>query len=268
MALCLQCDQENHMQFFDKTVRVAEWIKRKNRNSAIPPNAPPTTSKVFSPKNASIKITITNKDLPKGKILFWGAKPCKITDPILDASKSYGKYSNMGVTNVSSNGTITIICQCPAPYKENGKVWPPHIHFVTQNKSNKSKWDETVYVVAAYPGKHKNYTIEKFSSKSQSCFLTTKQVKFNWDKLIIVNALPYNEFNIKYNRNPKQIIHLPYNTIKDDVIKAAKKIKNEPCVVYCANPSCDAAHSLINRLVEAGCNRTYYMPEGVDGWNA
>jgi rhodanese-related sulfurtransferase len=266
MALCLQCNQSNHNQFFDKTIEVAEWIKRKNRSSAIPPNAPPPSTQPFAPNKSTIKITLSNTKLPKGKILFWGSKPAKINDTILDASKSYGKYTNMGIAYVDKKGGIIIKCQSPSPYKENGKVWPPHIHFVTQNNN---KWDETVYVVAAYPGQNSNFSIEKIheTNISPSYFLTPRQVKLNWNNLIIVNALDYNEFNIKHNGNARPVLHLPYNSTDQAFLKVASKIKNKPYVVYCANPVCGAAHTVINKLVAAGCNKVYYMPAGFDGWN-
>ena len=110
--------------------------------------------------------------------------------------------------------------------------------------------------------------IEKIKNSPKSSILTPTQVKRNWNTLTVVNALPYNEFNITYpGKMEKKIIHLPYNSPRRDIEVAAKKIKNKPYVVYCANPKCQAAKSIITKLVNTGCNNVYYMQEGVDGWN-
>ena len=282
MSLCLTCSQTKPLK--DKTTSVASWLKNAGRDNALPHyNLPSTTRKPFCPSNAtvSVRMRIGQPSKHPRKILYWAAKPKKISDKILSAIKSYGRYANMGITYVGTDGFATFKIRSPRPYKEHGIVWPPHLHYAFCKK-NKKEWSTTVWAVAAYPGHHgaklrtgthkKEYEYEMKcldDKRNQCSILTPKQVYRYWKDLIVVCALPkqYKIASPKHASKGNHFIVDFHKATNADVKEACKRIGNKPYVIYCANPTCMAASKMISRLVQCGARNVYYMPAGSEGWN-
>lgn len=283
MSLCLTCSKKKPLK--DKTTSVASWLENAGRDNALPHyNLPSTKKGAFSPTNAtvSIRIKISKPSKDRRKILYWAAKPKVISDKkILGALASYGRYTNMGITYVNTDGFATFKIRAPRPYKENDRVWPPHVHYTY---ANKNEWSTTVWAVAAYPGHHGKklrtgphageyeYEMKCLNDNTNQCsILTPEQVYRYWNDLIVVCALPEQykvalpKHSAKSDRNRHIVV--PYKSSNDVVKQACRRIGDKPYVVYCANPTCMAASQLIGRLVECGARNVYYMPAGFEGWN-
>jgi len=267
--LCLTCSDKN--PFKAKSIRKAKWLTKAKRENALPVHRPCVTSSKFHPQHATIKIRIkvAGKSKETRKILWWGAKPKRIQDSLHGALKSYDCYQNMGIAYINKNGFVTIRAMAPTPYREEGKIWPPHLHFVY---ANKNEWSTSVYTIAAYPGHHGKkignryeYEATCLDHTTDKCsILTPQQVKQNWKKLIVVNALPV-EYAFEYKINDQ--VHLPYTSDTKTIKKACQKIKEKAYVVYCAKRTCIASSKLILKMIEAGCHNVYYMPGGAKEWN-
>ena len=268
MSLCLQCDNQKFL--IDSTSTLANWLKQNNRETALPPNAPPPTRKPFHPKDADTVIHMIIGG-PDRCILWWGADPAPVNSALKTAVQGYNKYKNMGIAKVK-NGKVTFVCFSPRPYKEEGRVWPPHLHFVNPCK-NLSKWRTRVFAVAAYPGHHSigklHYSMGRRSKPYNGCsLLRPEEVLANLRKLIVVSALPLSVPPIVLPR-PYKVMHIPHASDQAVLNKAAKEIGERAYVVYCAHSKCGAASHLIEQFMKCkdGAKNAYYMPLGQRGWN-
>lgn len=237
--------------------------------SAIPPNAPLPNSKLFHPERSSVEVTVTIGG-PNRKILFWGSCARSIQSSMPSAPVAYGKYKNMGIAQVV-NGVVRIKCQAPRPYKEHGRTWPPHLHYV--NPKSKTQWKSQVFTIAAFPGHHKHkstmYSMRCIDHETSRCSILTPSLVFqHWPKFCIVNALPDKDLAIVKRGSPYKAMHVPYNADQRLIEKAARTIGNRPYLVHCYNTSCNAATELIRRFmnVKVGAKNVYYMPAGQQGW--
>ena len=280
MSLCLTCSAKKPLK--DKTTSVASWLRNAGRDNALPHyNLPRTWWGAFCPTNAtvSVQMRVSKPSKHQRKILYWAAKSKAISDKILGALDSYGRYKNMGITYVNTDGFATFKIRAPRPYKENGIVWPPHLHYTYANKNN---WSTTVWAVAAYPGHHGKklrsgphaghyeYEMKCLNDTTNHCsILTPEQVYRYWDDLIVVCALPkqYKIASPKHSSKRRNHIVVPYKSSDTVVKQACSLIGDKPYVVYCAKPTCMAASQLISRLVQCGARNVYYMPAGFEGWN-
>lgn len=263
MSLCLQCSKKNILHNIN--VGLAGWIKRTERSDAVPPNAPLPSSALQYPSDATVQIDIQS-NTKDGNVLFWAAKPKRIADSIVGAADAYGKYTNMGIARIK-NGRLRLQLKSPQPYKEGGKVFPPHVHYVYRKGG---EWQTIVHTIAAFPGHHgtdhKEYVMKCLNADSpMCCILTPQRLRRNWNKFIVVNALPL-EYK-GFNTGMKNTLHVPYDSNKHSLEKVCKTIKNKPYVVYCMHSKCHAASDLIAKLIGGGCMNVYYMPDGIEGWN-
>jgi len=90
---------------------------------------------VFSEKNNSVltesskPITITINAPNAEKVIWWAASEDHHT-VANDPEEAYKEYTNSGVSNVSKEGTVTIVFPCPTQYKvPSGKTLKKHLHY-------------------------------------------------------------------------------------------------------------------------------------------
>jgi len=271
MALCLTCSKQNTLHSVSN--KKAAWLQNNNRRSAIPPNAPLPDTRPFHPSNSSVHIDVTigGKDR---NVLFWGAQSRVISSVIPSAPQAYGKYPNMGIAKVRK-GVLTLSCQSPRPYHEDGKTWPCHIHYANPSATESNTWDTTVHAVAAYPGHHEDgqtkYLMHCIDDQNPKCsILTPDHVWKHWNKLIVVNALPekYPSIAKSNAKHAKHALHIPYDAPNSAINKASKLIGEHAYVVYCMHSKCHAASTLIQRLMATKyAKNVYYMPSGQMGWS-
>ena len=267
MALCLTCSKTNTLHSY--STKKAKWLIQNNRSSAIPCNAPGPNSECFHPKDSSIKIVITIGG-PDRKILYWGAQARSIKSTIPNAVTAYGRYPNMGIAKVK-NGVLTILCQAPRPYHEDNHTWPCHMHYVNPSKDMKA-WLPKTYAIAAYPGHHEykntKYSMTCIDHSNPKCSIVTPSFLYqNWNKFIVVNALPMKYPSISRPGSSRKAMHVPYDASNKVIQEVSKKIQDKPYVVYCMHSKCHAASTLIERLNKTNAAKNvYYMPSGQIGW--
>ena len=255
MALCLQCSSER--PFHDRTTGLANWLKDRKRESALPPN-PPCPDIQRPPKNSTvnIKVRVGGDDR---LVLFWAAQCRDLFVPIKNAPEAYARYANQGVAAVR-DGVLSMDLRCPQPYREDGKVWPPHAHYVERRKTARGgfEWDaSSVYAVAAYPGNYGDqYRMTCIKAAPSCCFMTPRRVRDNSTRLFLVSALPPKYRKILQGEKSLQI---PWNTSQKQVELQSEAIGDDPYVVYCLDEHCDAAEKLIVKLIKAGHMNVYLM---------
>ena len=260
-ALCLSCDPGSLVRSRTRG-RVANWIREQGRLSAVPPNAPSTSHPVYNPSGADLAVSVSVGG-PHRKVLWWGATPRPVGDPLQSAPEAYGYYTNMGIASVE-DGVLSFRAQAPQPYYEEGVLWPPHFHYVENTRRG---WSRSVQTVAGFPGHSEVHDVTALPRRAsdRSSVLTPANVRKHQSTLTLVNALPMQYANISAP-DAKAHLHVPYDAAAPVVARAASRIGDAPYVVYCEKPSCDAGTKLIARLVDQGATNVHYMPAGRQGW--
>lgn len=283
MKSCLTCPYRHRKSISTKDLinnvskGTAKWLKKKKRSTAVPANAPLPSEYPLYPSKSTVEIKVKVKK-KKGIVLFWGAAPKRITDPIVDAPTAYGKYYvNMGVTRVK-DGWLRMRVMCPQPYKEEGVVFPPHIHYVYA-KGDGDTWNDVVHTVAAFPGRHANIYKMKciMDAKSKSTpfctIISSSRLQRNWKKFrALIHALPMGadaqRTTLSKERNS---IKIPYEYSNEkQMSRIYKEIGNYPYVVVSNNSETEMeASKLIARMIKGGCPNVYYAPDrpsNLDKW--
>lgn len=276
--LCLTCESGNLIH--SRSRGTAKWLTDAGRNTALPPNAlrASVTNKAKYPdiNSVSIRVKVGPPSLDEVKILFWAANPKSIRERVSHrpscATKAYGNYENSGISFIKK-GYISIKLACPQSYREEGNLYPPHFHYVKEDKRS-MRWQTNVYTVAAFPGSHgkthTEYVMKCLDHKTPLCsIMTPLRVRSNWNDMYIVNALPIGCPSILQpdGKSNDKHMHLPYDSLDSEVIAICDVIKQTPYVVYCMHARCHAASDLIMRMLHlGGCMNVYYMPAGVKKW--
>ena len=277
--LCLTCEPGRLIH--SRSMGIAKWLTDAGRNVALPPNAPSVLNTISRSKypdicSVNIRVKVGPPSLDGVRVLFWAANPRSLRDrashPISRAVEAYGNYENIGVTFIKK-GYISIKLACPQPYIEEGVVYPPHFHYVKEDKRS-MQWQTKVYTVAAFPGSHgkthSEYIMKCIDPVNSLCtIMTPSRVRANWNDMYVINALPVKSPSISLPRGKSgdKHIHLPYDSSDTAISTVCNIIKQHPYVVYCMDSKCHAASDLIIRMVHlGGCMNVYYMPAGIQKW--
>lgn len=284
--LCLTC--ENRSLVRAVSVRKAHWVDKHFRGKGIPllRQIKPAT-KNFSPTGATLSIKSyipthllrDRKTTRSRKTLYWASNPStSYVKRFKSPQMAYDSFENHGVATVSKDGKLICKVRAPQIYREAGKVFPAHVHYVfTSLKTNCTEWDRScVYSMAAYPG----HFVDEFEKphhvdhipqvglptipKAICSVVSPAEVKRNLKQLILVNALPE-----PYQLDPlptSTVLRVPYKSSNRQVRLAAQTIGLKPYVVFCAHSKCSAASQLISRMISAGALNVFYMPLGIRGW--
>ena len=267
MNLCLSCPPLRQNSFISQNEKKGvTWLTKLNRSSAVPPsmqNTKPIRQNQF-PDHACCRVRAT---LPRSNtvILFWASTPAPMHAPITTPAKAYGvnmDYPNKGTAMVDEKGQVDIHCQSPQIYVEEGKTWPRHLHFVFATDDMQA-WDKRqVYTMAVFPIHQLTYDVSSLHAlkwykrtEKPSTFLTAYDYHLMAPHTIAINALPMQYENLPYTN-----FHVPYDT--KNVESYANKIGDQPYIVYCEHAKCNAAVTLIEKLVKAGAHNVYYFPGG------
>ena len=273
MALCLQCSGKQ--PYHARATGLASWLRRLRRENALPPNAPRAADVrgPRPPRNPTVRIEVAVGG-PDRLVLYWAAQPRTLGAPARDAASAYARYSNGGVAAVR-DGMLSMDLRAPQPYREGGRLWPPHAHYVNMLKrtGRAPEWDASaVYAVAAYPGHHGDAyrmtcLLMSPGTSPTCCFLSPRQVlrHFRAGDLFVVSALDGAEGMIL--KGEARSLQIPRATPLAEVRRRAAAIGDSPYVVYCRDPRCAAAEALIAKLVAVGHMNAYAMPAGVEGWS-
>jgi len=280
--LCLACgDMAEGGAPSANTEGEAKWVEVAGLNHAGPSRVPERET----PEGATLEIQFKSNDAfwnHDGTFVWWAATPRPLSDAHMDPSPPPDAYNaagtspwpNSGKVRKSEDDTITIQLLAPQPYLEEGSLWPRHVHFM-QSPDGNIVDPSSVFTVGAWPSHHeKDYKCHCISSSCEgvrSCSIV--------DPVEVKNVLQNGAHKENYWRinatgekdktlfECGNFIALSHEASEGEIRDAVKDIGTSPVVVYCANPTCNAASKLIRKLMHLGlCSNLFYMPAGYSGF--
>lgn len=182
----------------------------------------------------------------------------------------YNNSSNNGLMVLDNNGKCKIHMNCPIQYKDdapkgyntsNKQGYATHVHIIISD-SKLNKWDDLMF--------------------TQSILCKIDKYQYNYHKVngtrLIINAidkkynLPGTNGNLDYKKlkdqTPSQIRNSVTKILNNtNSIHSKSKVNcpnpiDIPLLVYCYNPECHAAKTLVSSLYKAGFYNIMYYPGG------
>lgn len=264
MKLCHTCSKR---EIFFTSSRL-EDIPKDLKTCHFPIHRNPKTVKVSHPAKSDIEITVLDSHLRKGtKVFYWAAKPKKLSEAnkVENLKKSYcDKNKNFGCCYVKEDGKIIFKVMSPQCYKEDGEIWPKHIHFVTEDDAREN-WDtQKVYTILGIPSHSNELTTKRLAYGG--VYIKPETVKRTWKNgnYYMVYALPSKYPSLADIEKYKKLKHLRIDHESRNLSIPSKIKKSTPMVVYCARESCDASKKLMVKLADKGYENLFYMPAGME----
>jgi len=258
------------------THKRADWKSKRGLKTIFPNDKEPKLKglKERKPVNADTKVVLNlGKKYANRFILYYAArsKKDKYCAQTLSANIAYGDFQNQGISKTDKDGKAELLIRCPQSYKEEGKAYPPHVHFIVASKGNK-KWvkklrTKTVYCDVCYADMKKEI--------KGGCSLIINSLSMEYyikDSIPMSIPLPYKllvEKKVtgdevkKYLK--KMLVHCPKT---NNAVKSGKmKITEVPIIVYCYSRTCHASHTCGEELVKMGFTNVKLYEDGIVGWN-
>ena len=159
-SLCLSCKKRKFktdsiiMESYQKPVA---WKKRLGLQTKFPGDKVPRTLRNKTPEGARFCVKVNlGKRFADRWILYYAAEPNSNGKGkgngngngkgINSAEQAYGGFKNRGMTRTDSNGEGVLRVRCPQRYREEGRIFPRHVHFLTTKRGNQ-EWDRKMFTV-------------------------------------------------------------------------------------------------------------------------
>jgi len=259
MNLCLTCSPTS--TYYSKVQFKADWVTEQDH--AGPAVIP--TSKGPSGASLRLRFRVPPELANQRQVVWWGANPVALPDahqPSNPPADAYDmpKWSNSGCVTVD-NEIVEVCCRAPQPYKEGDRRWPRHIHLMgVDGGSVNPAQTFTVGVWPSAQGELADYTCEHLegADHAQCMIVSFNQVKACPDVCTVdATGQGHNIFESEKFHSVKHD--------SPDMERVGKDIGDSPVVVFCANPTCNAARKLIHAWqVRNLCPNYFYMHEGYD----
>lgn len=283
-AICLACE-DLAVHTYVTTVRgEAAWVKRTPGITHAGPSVVPNR-KAPAEATLEVKIHVGVDDPFWRQVVWWGALPRDLREAALPASNpaaAYGatedyvsKWPNSGCVEVDSEGWVTVHCMAPQSYREGGRRWARHLHFMSVDDAGVPR-PSTVRTVPVWPthfcDDYRCTHLSSASSHDRCCIVTRAQVdavladvatpaarRRYW--FVDATASGKDVFDAVARDRYRNVHH--ERATDDDLRDVGNLIGDDPVVVYCAHRECSAAAHLLERLGRLGlCANVFYMPEG------
>jgi rhodanese-related sulfurtransferase len=183
---------------------------------------------------------------------------------------SYGQYSNRGLTKSDKDGNATLKLNCPTPYKEEGQLYPRHVHYTVLTKDDVWSTKIGTLEIMCKVSTELMQTI----TKNKTYLIVNALTKESYDKQHIPNSVLLNhEMLDGLTKQKKSNIIQQY--IKDlyphypklqSFVDETGSIKDIPIIIYCAHEECEASAKLSKHLFDSGFFNVMEYPGGLKGW--
>lgn len=282
--------------------RPAQWLRDLERQ-AVPRHSPRWQAlarqgfaRVSAAPRANIVVTHTataGVRLPE-RVVYWAAGGCALRDAhhLRGAEHAYADYANMGVAarQTTRDGRHRLVFKlvAPCPYvarahgRRDAQQWCRHLHFVglERERPAAARWavptsnQNALFTLAVFPCTHldayaERYVCAPLSSRNaapDSLFVTRKEfraaTRHGAGAALGVCAIDDPAYPPVQAHDLVLSSKLSETALQQAL--AAKRVSmHTPLVVYCANPSCAAAQTLMEKLTHIGFCNVWYFPEGM-----
>tara|TARA_B100000900_G_C20592446_1_gene722125 strand:- start:284 stop:2008 length:1725 start_codon:yes stop_codon:yes gene_type:complete len=279
---CLTCSSKKNKH------NVSKWMKEEGIYTMLP-RALTCEDKYNAHKNAlkeetpPIKETQLDVELKIEEgdswVFYWASEPLDIKDlsPVKDAKEAYNGYgneNNRGLVKTDEKGNATLILNCPDVYRDEGNLYPRHVHYSVLDSDN--NWSETIgtlEVICKFP-----YEVMKHIVESKNKVIINALPPEEFEKRHIPNSvnLYYKELEGKTRtqryRKVKSLIKstlkkpVMYPPIKEFLDDKEHRTTDVPIIVYCLNEGCPSAEKLVDLIYESGFMNVIMYPGGTEEW--
>ena len=279
---CLTCSSKKNKH------NVSKWMKEEGIYTMLP-RALTCEDKYNAHKNALKEETPTIKDtqldvelkIEEGDswVFYWASEPLDTKDlsPVKDAKEAYNGYgneNNRGLVKTDEKGNATLVLNCPDVYRDDGNLYPRHVHYSVLDSDN--NWSETIgtlEVICKFP-----YEVMKHIVESKNKVIINALPPEEFEKRHIPNSvnLYYKELEGKTKtqryRKVKSLIKstlkkpVMYPPIKEFLDDKEHRTTDVPIIVYCLNEGCPSAEKLVDLIYESGFMNVIMYPGGIEEW--
>ena len=279
---CLTCSSKKNKH------NVSKWMKEEGIYTMLP-RALTCEDKYNAHKNALKEETPPIKDtqldvelkIEEGDswVFYWASEPLDLKDlsPVKDAKEAYNGYgneNNRGLVKTDEKGNAKLILNCPDVYRDEGNLYPRHVHYSVLDSDN--NWSETIgtlEVICKFP-----YEVMKHIVESKNKVIINALPPEEFEKRHIPNSvnLYYKELEGKDKRfryrKVKSLIKstlkkpVMYPPIKEFLDDKEHRTTDVPIIVYCLNKGCPSAEKLVDLIYDSGFMNVIMYPGGTEEW--
>ena len=181
-------------------------------------------------------------------VFYWASEPMDTKDlshvkDAKDAYNGYGNENNRGLIKTDEKGNAKLILNCPEVYRDEGNLYPRHVHYSVLDSDN--NWSETIgtlEVICKFP-----YEVMKHIVESKNKVIINALPPEEFEKRHIPNSvnLYYKELEDKTRAQRYRIIKslikrslkkpVMYPPIKEFLDDKENRTSDVPIIVYCMN---------------------------------
>ena len=279
---CLTCSSKKNKH------NVSKWMKEEGIYTMLPRaltcedkyNAHKNTLKEESPpiKDTQLEVELKIEEGDRW-VFYWASEPMDTKDlshvkDAKDAYNGYGNENNRGLIKTDEKGNAKLILNCPEVYRDEGNLYPRHVHYSVLDSDN--NWSETIgtlEVICKFP-----YEVMKHIVESKNKVIINALPPEEFEKRHIPNSvnLYYKELEDKTRAQRYRIIKslikrslkkpVMYPPIKEFLDDKENRTSDVPIIVYCMNEDCPSAEKLVDLIYGSGFMNVIMYPGGTDEW--
>lgn len=262
--------------------KIEYWSKKRENYSPYPKMV--SCDENYSLKNEELKdiepelgenplnlqLTLGDKHANK-HVYYWATNESENMLEILPPETAYGDYENHGLKKCDSEGEVSLMFNTPQPYKENGKTYPRHVHYIVEDENKVWRPLKTIRVVCTVSI---DYLDERIKMKDTMIINALPEEYFDKEKIPNSVNLPLKSLEklttksierkvLKFIKSSLKFYPVIQELVNDKKLEAT----DIPIITYCAHSKCDASERLIHALYSSGVNNVLEWKEGMEGWN-
>ena len=267
--VCLTCKSKKNFKDITIKTKKANWKEQMGIKGIFPNDKIVDIIKEQRPKRYDIKEVLTLSPKDSGKyILYYASNLKPDCSRIPSAKESYNNFTNMGISKINSSGKTTIYLTCPNIYKEEGKTFYSHFHFIVSKKNNK-EWINKLYTKIITCNIKKD-SVSKYLKEGCTMIINALPIQY-FIKNRIDNSisLPTDSLSsLKDKEIIKYIEHMTayYPKLLNNLKQKKITLMEIPIITYCYNKTCDASTKLNDRLLNIGFVNIKKYEDGILDW--
>lgn len=273
LGLCASCET---LQFTKPVLstKKANWLKELNYVNHFIEKTPLKKHKEYT-FNIMKELHVGKEN--KGKfVLYWASEPGDSFN-IKNAKEAYSHFKNYGVSEVSTDGKITIWIRNPQIYKDKDNkgddvFFPKHIHFLFSDETQQHWKTDKIYTQMILGYYNLTSLMKEIKNKTSIVINVLDYKYYAIDHIPGSFSLPRDGLKSMTEDELQNylidIIH--YNNlkfIKNKIDKDNFNIKHIPIILYCASKECNLSEIAAHDFVSRGYVNLSTFPDGMRGFH-